>query len=137
MSDVSVDTCIVGLGPAGLGAAVEFAAQGEGRGVVCIEAGVAPADQFCTILGRRGCRKASPCHMVSGVGGAEGTTRPGLHGDASRVLNTRTIVVCKVKGRRCGGKSREISVDTPRPITTQTLDLLVEAFTVPGNRTAD
>lgn len=64
------DTCIIGLGPAGLGAALCLARSRVARNVVCLEAGTAPDVKFCSILRGQGCRRVQPCQMITGVGGA-------------------------------------------------------------------
>ena len=63
------DICIIGLGPAGLGAAVTLARPQSALNVLCIEAGPLPEGRFCSILAGETCRKEEPCHMISGVGG--------------------------------------------------------------------
>lgn len=69
MTSSSPRICIIGLGPAGLGAALEFARSSPGR-TICIEAGVSPEEKFCSILQGRGCRRVDPCQITSGVGGS-------------------------------------------------------------------
>src|SRR5438552_3487777 len=62
--------CVIGLGPAGLGAALRFARSTLANAVLCIDAGVAASAKYCTIQQRKGCRKVQPCQMTSGVGGS-------------------------------------------------------------------
>lgn len=70
MKRQTVDTCVVGLGPAGLGTAIALASVQGGKGILCIDAGPHPTDRFCTVLKARSCRRVVPCHIIGGVGGA-------------------------------------------------------------------
>lgn len=63
------DIVIVGLGPAGLGAALRFARLGSHR-VVCIEAGADAHKRICSIQGGKDCSWFKPCNVVSGVAGS-------------------------------------------------------------------
>ncbi len=68
--EISAEVCIVGLGPAGLGVASELAGTRHASKVVCVEAGVDADKRFCTVLEGGACRRAEPCQITSGVGGA-------------------------------------------------------------------
>jgi uncharacterized protein len=63
---LDAEFCIVGLGPAGLGAALSL----SHKELICVEAGVAAEERFCTILQHRACRRAEPCQITGGVGGS-------------------------------------------------------------------
>lgn len=87
----SFDVCVIGLGPAGIGAALTFMKSGWARRVICIDAGRAPFERFCRFLpsgiaervnrssgdccldstnyGRGG-----PCQIISGFGGCSLTS---------------------------------------------------------------
>src|SRR6266550_8903764 len=67
---MKADVCIIGLGPAGLGTALELVRAGLGQRILCLEAGVPIEERFCSINQGKGCRKAQPCQVVTGVGGA-------------------------------------------------------------------
>jgi uncharacterized protein len=66
----SPDICVVGLGPAGLGAALQLALFSNGVRVLAVDSGPAARFRTCTILQQKGCRRVSPCHMLGGLGGA-------------------------------------------------------------------
>jgi hypothetical protein len=70
MNTISTQLCIIGLGPAGLGAALSVARSRSIPNTICLEAGVDVKLKFCTILEGKGCRRAEPCQIISGVGGA-------------------------------------------------------------------
>lgn len=63
---MDAEFCIVGLGPAGLGAALNL----RGRRLLCFEAGGAAEERFCTILQGKKCRQAEPCEITGGIGGS-------------------------------------------------------------------
>ena len=63
------DVCIVGLGPAGLGAAIRLATIPNIR-LLCVDSGPAPQIRYCSVLDNDPCRWARPCEMISGLGGA-------------------------------------------------------------------
>ena len=65
-----VENCIVGLGPAGMGSAMRFANSRMAKETLCVELGGGAADRWCSILKGKACRKAEPCEILSGVGGA-------------------------------------------------------------------
>lgn len=64
------DVGIIGLGPAGLGAALTLADSSLSARTICWEAGVLPEERYCTILQGKGCRKVQPCQVTGGIGGA-------------------------------------------------------------------
>ena len=70
MREEPADICIIGMGPAGLGAALQALRAPRQRKIVCIEAGVEPEQRYCAILDRRGCRRVQPCQVTGGIGGA-------------------------------------------------------------------
>lgn len=70
MTQPIADVCIVGLGPAGLGASLRLAESSIAKGVICIEAGVGADLKTCSIMEGKGCRFVQPCQIVTGVGGS-------------------------------------------------------------------
>ena len=64
------DVCLVGLGPAGIGAALQLTRSSARGALLCLEAGESSEARFCTILEGKGCRHATPCHIIGGVGGS-------------------------------------------------------------------
>lgn len=65
----NTESCIVGLGPAGIGAALTFLDSGLATDVMCIDVGNLPNDRSCSILQNYLCRKEEPCQIISGFGG--------------------------------------------------------------------
>ena len=63
------DVCVVGLGPAGLGAACRLATLPNIR-MLCVDSGPRVQDRYCSVLDEGSCRWARPCEMISGLGGA-------------------------------------------------------------------
>jgi uncharacterized FAD-dependent dehydrogenase len=63
------EVCIVGLGPAGIGAACRLSKSNMAKSVLCIESGECAKERHCQILNGRCCEFESPCQMISGVGG--------------------------------------------------------------------
>ncbi len=61
---------IVGLGPAGIGAALGLTRALPRLNVICIDAGVSTRSKFCSILKGNKCREVQPCQMITGIGGA-------------------------------------------------------------------
>jgi len=61
--------CIVGLGPAGIGAALTFSKHNLASNVLCLDAGPPPNSRSCLILQKGYCKKDNPCQMISGFGG--------------------------------------------------------------------
>jgi uncharacterized protein len=70
MSQPIAEVCIVGLGPAGLGASLGFAESSIAENVVCIESGIGADLKTCSILEGKGCRFVQPCQIITGVGGS-------------------------------------------------------------------
>lgn len=66
----TVDLVIVGLGPAGLGAALRWAELGAPGRLLAVDSGLSTDQKDCTIQQGRGCRMAEPCATVSGIGGS-------------------------------------------------------------------
>lgn len=64
------DYCVIGLGPAGLGAALSIVRGMPGASLVCLDAGAPARDRQCTVLIGKGCRQSVPCQIISGVGGS-------------------------------------------------------------------
>lgn len=61
--------CVVGLGPAGIGAALRFLDSDLATDVIYIDAGEPSNKRSCSILQGRTCGKEEPCQIISGVGG--------------------------------------------------------------------
>lgn len=68
-SEYNVDICIVGLGPAGIGAALTLSRSACMPRVLCLEAGDCLDKRQCTVLQNGICEQEEPCRMISGVGG--------------------------------------------------------------------
>lgn len=64
------DVCIIGLGPAGLGATFTLLNADLELDVVCIDAGDIIENRKCIMLDGGQCDKKEPCSMISGIGGA-------------------------------------------------------------------
>lgn len=64
------EVCIIGLGPAGLGATLRLARSSIAEAVICLEAGVTADQKYCSILQGKGCRHVQPCQIITGVGGS-------------------------------------------------------------------
>ena len=69
LNDYKTEICIVGLGPAGIGAALTFLGADLAADVMCLDAGSPPNDRSCSILQNRSCEKEEPCQIISGIGG--------------------------------------------------------------------
>lgn len=69
MTEHSYDVCIIGLGPAGLGAIHELSESGLASRTLCLDSGVAAEHRRCQIINGETCELESPCQMTSGVGG--------------------------------------------------------------------
>lgn len=65
-----VDVCIVGLGPAGLGTAIQLARSSASERVICIDAGLDARKRKCEIQRGGQCAWYKPCNITSGVGGS-------------------------------------------------------------------
>lgn len=63
------DVVIVGAGPAGLFAAQRLLAE-TNLSVLLLEKGQGVKKRHCPLTSARGCKRCSPCHILSGVGGA-------------------------------------------------------------------
>lgn len=61
--------CIIGLGPAGIGACLEFVERGMGGNIICVEAGSLPELKRCSVNNYADCSYDSPCKVISGFGG--------------------------------------------------------------------
>ncbi len=61
--------CIVGLGPAGIGAALTLSNSPAARQVLCIDAGPFLHERHCAMLNSQICNKEKPCQVISGFGG--------------------------------------------------------------------
>lgn len=72
MTQTDFDVCVIGAGPAGLGFAQAWARRNAGGRLLVLDAGPMVGDRFCTVQDLRGCRRADPCHVLAGVGGASG-----------------------------------------------------------------
>jgi len=60
--------CIVGLGPAGIGAALTFWKHSLAKDLICIDAGHLNT-RVCPVLFDQECKKVEPCQVISGFGG--------------------------------------------------------------------
>ena len=60
---------IVGLGPAGIGAALTLAKSNRATRVLCLDAGNRPNMRSCSVVHDNYCEKEEPCQLVSGFGG--------------------------------------------------------------------
>lgn len=67
--DYDVEICIVGMGPAGLGAALELSKSHFASKTLILDAGAHIDDKFCSLLEKNGCTNNSNCNIISGVGG--------------------------------------------------------------------
>jgi len=63
------DVIVVGAGPAGLFAAYHLAEHSDLR-VLVMEKGKDSRNRVCPIKSDMGCMKCTPCHILSGIGGA-------------------------------------------------------------------
>lgn len=78
------DVIIVGAGPAGIFAAIEFARKAPGLSVLLLDKGRSLANRTCPREGQvGGCLECSPCSITSGWGGA------GAFSDGKLTLTTR------------------------------------------------
>jgi len=78
------DVIIVGAGPAGIFAAIEFARKAPGLSVLLLDKGRSLANRICPREGQvGGCLECSPCSITSGWGGA------GAFSDGKLTLTTR------------------------------------------------
>lgn len=68
-NDEIYDICIVGLGPAGIGAALTILKHNSKIKVICIDAGASHIVRSCAVLNDEICRGENPCNIISGFGG--------------------------------------------------------------------
>ena len=68
-NDYNFEACIVGLGPAGIGAALTLSNSNLASRVLCLDAGHHPSIKSCSVLQNNSCKKEKPCQMISGFGG--------------------------------------------------------------------
>ncbi len=61
--------CIVGLGPAGIGAALTISKSHLAPDTICLEAGPSIHGRRCQVLNGGHCINHDPCHIISGFGG--------------------------------------------------------------------
>lgn len=66
-NNLRVDCCVVGMGPAGIGAAL--ALGNTGTSFICIDAGRLEHDRNCSALQHNLCSKEYPCSIIGGFGG--------------------------------------------------------------------
>lgn len=64
------EICIIGFGPASIGAALELSNNPIVEKIIVIEAGDKLADKSCSILKKSACRKDKSCSIISGFGGS-------------------------------------------------------------------
>lgn len=64
------DICIIGFGPASIGAALELANHQIIKNSIVIEAGGGIQEKNCPILKRRNCEKDKVCSIIGGFGGS-------------------------------------------------------------------
>jgi uncharacterized FAD-dependent dehydrogenase len=64
------DVCIIGLGPAGIGAALTLANSSPTLRILCFDAGTLMDNKHCLILKNKACGKHKPCSIISGIGGS-------------------------------------------------------------------
>lgn len=88
--------CIVGLGPAGLGAALTLSKLGVASELVCLDQGGDSGNRTCSVLQNGICKREIPCQMICGFGGCSllsgakvsafpaGSGLAGILGDASK-----------------------------------------------------
>ena len=64
------DVCIIGLGPASIGAALELSSNGLINKTIAFEIGSRLNEKDCKILNKKICQKENPCSIISGFGGS-------------------------------------------------------------------
>ena len=69
-SNYNYEVCIVGLGPAGIGAALTLSRSNLASHMLCLDSGNSINNRHCPILQNNICKKEKPCSMISGIGGA-------------------------------------------------------------------
>jgi uncharacterized FAD-dependent dehydrogenase len=66
--------CVVGLGPAGIGATYVLAHSPLARQTLCVDAGIEAVSKCCQLLRDNPCAAENPCQMISGIGGCSSVT---------------------------------------------------------------
>lgn len=66
---IDINICVVGLGPAGLGAAIKFSKSHLASETLIIDSGDTLENRSCHISDNKGCINKNKCNMISGVGG--------------------------------------------------------------------
>jgi Uncharacterized FAD-dependent dehydrogenases len=69
VTKASFEVCIVGLGPAGIGAALALSKSNLASHVLCLDAGTSLSIRSCSILQNSSCKREKPCQIISGFGG--------------------------------------------------------------------
>lgn len=69
-TNTEFDIVIIGLGPAGIGAAHRFSELSANQEVACFEMGPRPQERSCPILQDRGCLRKNKCQILTGFGGS-------------------------------------------------------------------
>lgn len=64
------DVCIIGLGPAGLGAALTLCDNNQDLEILCLDAGESPLKRVCDLKEGGVCDQSSVCSVICGIGGA-------------------------------------------------------------------
>lgn len=70
LTDNTSQVCIVGLGPAGLGAALTLSKSMISSHVLCLEQGDLAVDRACSALQNDICKREEPCQTIAGFGGS-------------------------------------------------------------------
>lgn len=100
INNYKTEICIVGLGPAGIGAALTFLDSDLATDVMCLDAGNSPNDRSCSIIQNNSCKKEEPCQIISGFGGcslfgSKMSTFP-AGGGLVKVLNSKDLAQRKL-----------------------------------------
>ncbi len=69
VNNLRVDCCIVGMGPAGIGAALTLLEKQDELTLACIDVGDVVEKRFCSVLQKRICTKEISCNIITGFGG--------------------------------------------------------------------
>ena len=70
LMDNTSQVCIVGLGPAGLGAALTLSKSMISSHVLCLEQGDLAVNRACSALQNDICERKEPCQVIAGFGGS-------------------------------------------------------------------
>jgi uncharacterized FAD-dependent dehydrogenase len=70
MNNTTCDFLIVGMGPAGLGLALELSSKLKKAKIILVDKGKDINNQVCPILDNKTCISQLPCNIISGLGGA-------------------------------------------------------------------